>query len=187
MSATQTITASKSAVSAATVAGVLVLTFADGRVLSVNPAELSADIQREAILHGLKQKLVDAAAISRDITTGRSATLNDKYVAVHEVHARITAVDGTWNKIRTGGDGPMAKDGLLVRAIMQLSGDPRDVVVAKVASLNKSQQAALRANARVAQIIASFKTDDSVDGDDILAGLLGELEAGDDVEGDNNV
>ena len=54
--------------------GTLVLTFRHGEVLRVHPESLAPEIQRAAMLHGLKQKLVDAAAISRDTATGRAAT-----------------------------------------------------------------------------------------------------------------
>lgn len=151
---------------------VLTLTFKDGRTLAVDATGLNQSIINSATLHGLKQKLVDAAAIGRDPVTGRSATLQDKYEAVKEVYDRITATEGTWNKIRAAGDGGVQSGGLLVRAIMQLSGKTRDEVVAQIEALSKEQRTALRANKRVADVIATFK-DTSEESDDILAGIIG--------------
>ena len=60
----------------------LALTFSNGETLRINVRDLTDDIQLQATLHGLKQKLVDAAAISRNPENGRSATVEDKYNAV---------------------------------------------------------------------------------------------------------
>ena len=85
--------------------GTLVLTFRHGEVLRVNPEALAPEIQRTAMLHGLKQKLVDAAAISRDTATGRAATIATKYNAVRVIFDRITGENPSWNKPRAGGAG----------------------------------------------------------------------------------
>ena len=149
----------------------LILTFADARKLSVDTQALSESIILSALLHGIEQKLRDAAAIGRDPVTGRSATLEDKYNAVREVYDRITSVDGTWNKIRTG-EGAVPTGGLLVRALMQLSGKDRDAIVEQLAGLSKEQVSALRKNKRVAEAIASLR-EASDDSDELLDGLLG--------------
>lgn len=171
MSATSTQTAAVSAsINDATM--VLTLTFKDGRTLDIDALSLNEDIRNAALLHGLKQKLVDAAAIGRDTETGRSATLSDKYEAVREVYDRITGPVGTWNKIRAAGDG-VQSGGLLVRAIMQLSGKAREEVVAQLDAMSKEQRTALRANKRVAEVIATFK-DTSDTSDELLASIIGD-------------
>ena len=50
--------------------GELVLTFADQTTATLSTRDLSPEILSQALLHGLKQKLVDAAAIARNIDTG---------------------------------------------------------------------------------------------------------------------
>ena len=56
----------------------LALTFANGETLTMRGDALNGDVQQYAMMHGLKQKLVDAAAISRNPETGRAATVEDK-------------------------------------------------------------------------------------------------------------
>lgn len=153
--------------------GILQLDFANGEQLRIDPAALSDTIRMDAMLHGLKQKLVDAAAIARNKDTGRSATIDDKFDAVKEIYDRITSPNGTWNKVR--GDGT-AGSGLLVRALMQLMDKTRSEIEAFLEPKSKEQRAALMVNPRVAPIIAQLKAQ-SVDKDVDSDAMLEELEA----------
>jgi hypothetical protein len=153
----------------------LTLTFSNGETLSVDATSLSPDIQTAACLHGLKQKLVDAAAIARNTETGASATLEDKFNAVREVFNRITAPDGTWNK-QARGDGSGTSSGgsgLLLRALMELTGQSKVKIDAYLSTKSKAEKAALRASPKVAPIIARFQADKAtVDTEALLGELL---------------
>ncbi len=161
---------------------IMSIAFGNGETLQLDADTLTPEIQRAAMMHGLKQKLVDAAAIGRDNVTGRSATNDDKYAAVREVFDRITGANGmsaTWNKVRDGSASVVA-GGLLVGALMQLSGKERAEIVAYLAPMTNEQKAALRKNPKVAAIIeeiklANAKADKGVDTDAMLAGLLGDI------------
>jgi len=148
----------------------LTITFRHGEQLTIDVSALSADIQRQALLHGLKQKLVDAAAISRNPETGRTATIEDKFAAVKEVYDRLLA--GEWNKRREGGG---TTGGLLLQALVRLYPEKDvDTLRAYVDKLSRSEQAALRANSRIAPVIAEIQAErGGVDSD----GLLAELES----------
>lgn len=150
----------------------LKVTFADGSQVAIDATTLNEDVRNMAILHGLKQKLVDAAAIPRNIDTGASATMKEKMAAVREVFDRITAADGTWNKVRTAGDGAVQTGGLLVRALMKLGNKSREEIVAQLDGLNKEQRAALRANKRVVEAMASLR-ETSEESEDLLESILG--------------
>lgn len=163
---------------AATIDGpFLTLTFAHDTAnpLVLDANRLSPEIQHAAMMHGLKQKLVDAAAISRNPDTGRSATSADKESAVREVYERLQA--GQWNKTREGGAG--ATGGLLVAALIRIyEGRKTDAEIrAYVEGLSEKEQAAIRATARVAPVIAAIKAErdakkaDKIDGDALLSGL----------------
>ena len=167
------INANKSAVSALVNDAEMTLTleFANGQRLSLDATTLTQDIINAATLHGLKQKLVDAAAIGRDPVTGRSATLSDKFDAVKEVFDRITSTNGTWNKVRAGGEGQ--KGGLLVRALMQLGNKTRDQVTAHLDTLTKEQVSALRLNKRVVDAMAALRPTVDTDTDSLLDGIIG--------------
>lgn len=148
----------------------LTLTFADGRVLALSLIELSPTIIAQATMHGLKQKLVDAAAISRNPDTGRAASLDDKYDAVAEVFHRLIA--GEWNKRREG----TATGGLLLRALCRLyPARTHEQILTYLAGKSEAEKAALRRNPKVAAIIDDIRAEDGRDGgidsDDLLAGL----------------
>ena len=150
----------------------LTMTFSNGETLRLDASLLTDDIQRDALMHGLKQKLSDAAAISRNPETGRSATPADKYNAVREVYDRLMA--GQWNKARGDGTG---SGGLLFRALCDLypNKTPEDIR-AYHDGLTKEQQAALRVNPKVAPIIARLRDERApkakgVDSDALLSGL----------------
>lgn len=157
----------------------LTLTFGDGREpVTINPAEFSEDVRAYAMLHGFKQKLVDAAAIPRDTETGRSATPAQKADAVMTVLNTLRV--GHWNKPRGEGSGTASAGGLLYRALCRMYAGKMDAeaVRAWLAGKDKEQQAALRGNARIAAIIAEIKAEDAAKapvnaGDDLLAELDG--------------
>lgn len=163
------------AVSAAITGPLLTLTFANGRTLKLDSNALTPDIIQSAIMHGLKQKLIDAAAIGRNPDTGATATIDDKFNAVNEIFQRITGDAPTWNKIRVGGEGGN-KGGLLVRAMMRLTSKARDTITEYLNGLSKEEVAALRKNPRVVEVIAQLQAeqanDSGVDSDALLDGLM---------------
>ena len=153
----------------------LVLTFSHGESLTIKPAELSPTIVAQAVMHGLKQKLVDAAAISRNPETGRAASVEDKFDAVKEVYDRLLA--GEWNKRREGGAG--ASGGLLFRALCRMYDGKKtpDDIKAFLEAKTDAEKAALRKNAKVAAVIEEIRAEsakgDSATGEDLLADLEG--------------
>lgn len=152
----------------------LKLAFANGKELTITAGQLSADLRAYAAIHGLKQKLVDAAAISRDPVTGATATIDTKYDAVREVYDRLLA--GEWNKRRGDGAGA-GEGGLLYRALCKFYDGKKspEVVREWLATKGKAEQAALRANARIAEIIEEIRPK-AADADAKAAGLLDELD-----------
>ena len=131
------------------------LDFADGRTISLQPRDLTHEIRTMAILHGLKQKLVDAAAISRNTDTGRSATIDDKFNAVDEVFKRLIA--GTWNK-GAGAGSSAVRGGLLFRALCMLYTEKTpDAIRAFLEKKTPTEKAALRANGKIAAIIVELQ------------------------------
>lgn len=146
----------------------LVMTFSNGKMIEIDAGALSEDIQRAAMMHGLKQKLADAAAISRNTDTGRSASIEDKFAAVDEVATRLKS-NGGWNKIREGGG---QSGGLLLRALCELMPrKTREELAEWLAGKTDKERAALRASERVAAVIATYKTADA----ELANSLLDEL------------
>lgn len=156
--------------------GTLILEFRHGETLRVHPESLNPEIQRAALLHGLKQKLVDAAAISRDTATGRAATIATKYDAVREIFDRITGAGGetpSWNKPRAGGAG--GQGGLLARAIARYKNVEVSAAKAYLDRLTDAQKQALRVDPRIAAVINELRMESAkpagIDTDALLGGL----------------
>lgn len=145
------------------------LVFANGSDIRIALEDLSPEIISQAIMHGLKQKLVDAAAISRDPDTGREASIETKFAAVGEVYDRLMA--GEWNKRREGGGGT---GGLLFRALCQMYDGRKtpEQIKEYLAGKSDKDKAALRKNPNVAKIIDELRAKDGdAGGDDLLAEL----------------
>ena len=145
----------------------MTLVFANGKQITVNAEALEADIVNRAVMHGLKQKLVDAAAISRNPDTGATASIEDKYNAVYEVYQRL--LNGEWNKNREGGGG--VSGGLLFRALCRLyAAKTPEAIREFLDGKTKAEQSALRANPKIAAIIDEIRAErvSGVDSDDLL-------------------
>lgn len=158
------------AISADFYGATLTFTFSDGEELVINATELSSEIRHYAMMHGLKQKIADAAALSRNPDTGRSATLADKREAMREVRDRLQA--GLWNKTREGGTGG-GTGGLLFRALCEYKPTtPPEQLRAWLAAKDKAEQAKLRKVPAIAAIIERMRAAAGpVDEDALFAGL----------------
>ena len=147
----------------------LTLTFANGETLTMRGDALNSDVQQYAMMHGLKQKLVDAAAISRNPETGRAASVEDKFQAVKTVYDRLLA--GQWNAPREGGG---ATGGLLLQALCRMYAGRKtaDELKAFLAEKTDAEKTALRKNPRVAAIIEDIRAEQgkaaNIDTDELL-------------------
>ena len=148
----------------------LTMAFSNGATIILNAHEMSPELREHAMMHGFKQKLVDAAALSRITDTGRAATVDDKYTAVREVYDRLLA--GNWNKGR--GDGSSSGNGgLLFRALCQMYPNKTpEALRTFLDGKTKSECAALRATPKIAAIIDTLRAPSGdVDADDLLSEL----------------
>lgn len=149
----------------------------NGQDIVIDPLEFSTEIRQSAMLHGFKQKIVDAAALSVNPDTGKSATPTDKLLAMRDVVAQLT--QGDWNR-RATGDGT-GNQGLLVAALIRVTGNDAETVEKTVAGWDAATQAAMRASPAVAPMIATIKAERAakkpgvaqVDAGALLQGLMG--------------
>lgn len=159
------------AITAAIDGYVLTFTGDNGRALTLNAETLTREVWDAAVMHGLKQKVGDAAAISRNPETGRSATTDDKFDAMAEVLNRLMA--GNWNKPREAGDGAGA-GGLLFKALCRVKSDKTPAEVkAYLDGRSKEEQAALRKVPVIAAAIDALRAESAkaagIDGEALLA------------------
>ena len=162
--------------------GRLTLTFADQTTAELSTQDLSPEILSQALLHGLKQKLVDAAAIARNIDTGASATTADKKEAVMEIHARL--LEGAWNKGRAAGDGTNGKGSILLLALQRLQPKRDAAELAEwLKARTDAERAALAKNAKILPHVQTIQAErveraaaaakkSGIDSDELLNGLL---------------
>ncbi len=162
---------SNSIMECAIIGNEIVWTFKDGPKLHFDVAKASDDLCKEAVYHGFKQKIADAAAISRNPETGKSATIVEKRAAMASVIQRLYT--GAWNEPReSGGDG-----GLLLRALMALKPDAEPAKVrAFHDGLTKEQRAIMRTEPRVAAEIDKIRAKKAADAGFDAAASLEELE-----------
>lgn len=131
-----------------------------------------------AIVHGLTQKIIDAAALSRNPDTGRAATPEDKFNAMRAVADRLQA--GEWNATKGGG----VVGGFLYRALKFLRPDSAHLATPEAFGewldaqaksrgvTRRALEATLRAREDVAAAITSFRAKgDYVDTDSMIDGL----------------
>lgn len=127
------------------------LTFKQGenmRVVEIN--KLGEEIQIHGKLHGIKQKIVDATAISRDEMTGKSASPVIKWQALTEMANRLES--GIWNVGREGGSNVSL---LLVRALFDFyqGAKTMDYIKIQLAEKTPQERKALSLNPKISKII----------------------------------
>jgi hypothetical protein len=133
--------------------GVLTISTEGHPDIVCRPEDYSDAIRDYATLHGLKQRICDAAALS--VVDGRRPTPGEKYAEMKRLDDAMRAT-GEWK--RTGaGEGSTGSDGLLVRALAELLSIPLDEARASVAGMDKATQAAMRGDAEIAPIIARLR------------------------------
>ena len=128
--------------------------------LSIDASTLSDEVRNLALLHGLRQKICDAAAMSK------GATETDKFAAMTAV--RDNLLNGEWSKRSSDGTGPVS--GLILRAFEQWANEQAIAKKAKTPptsekikafynSKSRSEQLALRNVRRIAEIIETLKSE----------------------------
>jgi len=130
---------------------------AEGHSLSCRIDVLNHDIVARLAIHGLTQKIKDAAAIPVNPETGRSASMEEKFAAMRAVVTALQA--GEWSR-RGEGDGTSG-GGLLLSALLRFYADSRTEkqVLARYKALSDKEPAALRANPKISAIIAEIKAE----------------------------
>lgn len=144
-----------STINSSIVGTTLTITLTGCPTIMIDLTALDEATRQAAALHGLKQKVCDAGALSRDTTTGKSATPMEKYEAMALVAESVLA--GVWNRKATGGSG--GGEGLLIVALARITGQSLADVRAEVGGWDDKTQAAMRADAAVAPMIAMVKAE----------------------------
>lgn len=146
------------------------INFRDGSNVTVSIDGLTDEIRAQLIVHGLKQKLIDAAALPRR-EDGSSATVEDKFEAVLSVADALR--HGIWARKRES-TGDSVNGGLLFRALCELYPNRTpDQIKAFLDGKTKEEQAALLVSPKIAPIIDTLRAKKAatIDADELLSGL----------------
>ena len=148
---------------------------------SVNISELSDDIRNEALVHGLRQKVSDGAAIPKDqLPENPVEAARLKFAAMSDIADRLR--NGEWSARWGDGSAPVAgiiyrafEEWALARAAEKGATLTPEQVRASYDAKDRSAQLALRNVPAIADIIARMKAERggaaNVDADAILADL----------------
>jgi hypothetical protein len=172
-------------ISAAYDNGTLVLNVGDAGSVSVSTNDLTDAIREKAMIHGLLQKLSDAAAMPKDQLTGDAKKdAATKLAAIQAVADRITGPDGDWNKRSGDGAGPVS--GIIFRAFEEYvetmakkrkkDAPTSDAIRARYDAMERKEQLALRNVPEIAAIIDRIKSERGSKAETVDTGsLLSEL------------
>ena len=137
-------------------------------ILQLSTASLSPEVFEKAAVHGMVQRISDAAAIGRNPDTGRSATPQEKFDAMAKLVAHYESGTSEWSRVRESGEG--SNRGQLFRAlgIIYPQRTPEQIR-AWMDKQTKEQLSAVRKSQKVRDAIATFT--DGSEGDAILSEL----------------
>jgi hypothetical protein len=151
--------------------GVLTWNFANGETLEFDALTATcSDVQRKAMLHGFKQRISDAGAMSCDQTTGASPSPEARIERMRRVAERLAS--GEWELERKGGTG--GGSDVLARALAEVFAKPLDVIRPWLKAKSPAEREALKADKKVAKVLTRMTAEASKGVD--TSGLVGELE-----------
>jgi hypothetical protein len=168
------------------------LTFAFTGVgqFTFDPDRVSAENRAHAMMHGFEQRIRDAAALSVDRDTGKSATPQAKFDAAKRIVDHLMSGATEWNLKPSAGGGFDA--GLVILAMTRVLSKAVDeiepILAATMAKRGVDRTGALRVWAeskQVAAAILAIKTErlaKDTDADDLLDEIMGEAGDGDEEE-----
>lgn len=134
---------------------------------------LSNEVRRQAMIHGLVQRISDAAALSRDAKTGKSASPEEKFKAMKVLVDHYASGTVSWN-LAGGERGPSDEVRLLIEALLEVyPKKSKDELSVWTRKRSKEELAALMGQENL-KAIMDRKRGERASGVDAEA-LLGEL------------
>lgn len=175
--------AKKSVISVSVEADVVSFNVDGAGEFSLRMGELADDIRNRAMIHGLVQKVSDAAAMPKaDLPADPIEAAKAKFNAMTAVADRLR--EGEWSKRSGDGAGPVA--GVIFRAYAEFVATkfekakkpvpPVEAIRAQYDAMDRAAQLGLRNVPAIATIIERMKSErgakaSAVNADELLAGL----------------
>lgn len=164
---------------------VLTFTVGEAGTFAIDTSALAEEIRTRAMLHGLVQKVSDAAAIAKaDLPTDANEAAMAKFNAMQSVADRLTAEVPEWSKRSGDSSGPVA--GVIYLAFAEWVGDvaakkkspvpAAEAIRALYDARSRADQLALRNVPAIGKIIERIKSERGSRAETIdTSSLLGEL------------
>lgn len=140
--------------------------------VTLNVDQLHPAVALQATYHGLKQRISDAAALSRSTETGLPATPSEKLAAIRELVEHYNSGTSEWSLKRAASGG--SDNGLLVQALLTVfPNKTAERVREYVKGLKPQERAALMASDMVSPAIAAIRAERTkgIDAEALIAGL----------------
>lgn len=154
------------------VSGTLVIFRVNGAGQTVlDLTKLHPNVASHALIHGMCQRVQDAAAISRDTKTGKPADPQTKLEAMAELVDHYNSGTAEWSLRREGGG---IGRSYLLNALCQLRPEkPREEVQSWIKSLSDKERRALENHSDIKPLIDAQRAQgaEDVDTDELLKGL----------------
>lgn len=118
--------------------------------------KLANEVIERAAVHGMIQRISDAAAISRDPETGKPASAQDKFDAMSRLVAHYESGTAEWSRKPVAGE--REKGGLLFKALCQMSPSKSpEEIRAWMGTKTKKELALISRTEKVATVIATLR------------------------------
>lgn len=153
--------------------GVLSFSVATVGTLNLEISALHQEIRERAMVHGLTQRISDAAAIGFLKDENRYATAQEKFDAMSELVAHYMTGTSEWSRTRSA-PGVGADSALLVKCLSRLYPDrTAEQLKAWVAKRSKAERTALLLSEKVKAIADEIRAQSAstANADDLIADL----------------
>ena len=152
--------------------GVIHFNVRDAGSVALDIGSLSDAVRHRAMVHGMIQRISDAAAIARNPLTGLAASPQDKLAAMSRLVDHYMTGTDEWRMTGAGG-GRRTNVDLLLAALTEYKPEKSpDELAAYVAKLEKKQVSQLLASDQLREIVARLRgEEDAGDATEMLAGL----------------
>jgi hypothetical protein len=134
-------------------------------------SRVHADVRAKALIHGMVQRVSDAAAIPRNTTTGKSASPVEKLEAMSALVEHYNSGASEWRLARAEGAG---RGSYLLNALLELKpGKSREEISAWLKTLDDKTKRALENSDKIKPLIDKQRAAGAVeiDAEELLEGL----------------
>jgi hypothetical protein len=152
----------------------IIFTVAGVASLELDLNSVTEAIAKRAMIHGLIQRISDAAAIPRNTETGLSATATEKYEAMKELVDHYNSGAEEWRITKASGERKESAGGLLKQCLVKMYPEKSlERIEEYLKGLSRKDKLALLHSPKVAKVADEIRAKgvSNVDAEELLTGL----------------